>query len=226
VPGPDDDPESEAQRAAAPLAQQRRDAVLSELRAAGAKRVADLGCGEGALTAALLADSAFTEVIAADVSSRALEIAERRLRLDRMPARKRDRLRLIQSSLTYRDQRLAGLDAAVLMEVIEHIDPPRLSALERTVFTDAAPARVIMTTPNAEYNVRFEFLEPGAPRHRDHRFEWTRAEFAAWAERVASERGYQVSFRPVGQADPEVGPPTQMAVFTRPEVVPAPAVSQ
>ena len=69
----------------------------------------------------------FTEVVAADVSSRALEVAERRLRLDRMPPRQRERLRLIQSSLTYRDDRLAGLDALILVEVIEHIDPPRLA---------------------------------------------------------------------------------------------------
>jgi len=209
-----------------PLAEQRRGAVLAVLRAAGARRVADVGCGEGALTAALLADQAFTEIVAADVSSRALEIAERRLRLDRMPQRQRDRVRLIQSALTYRDQRLAGFDALVLMEVIEHVDQQRLPALERTVFTDAAPAQVVVTTPNAEFNVRFEFLAPGAMRHRDHRFEWTRAEFAAWAERVAAERGYDVRFLPVGREDPEVGPPTQLAVFARRESAVAGAVSR
>jgi SAM-dependent methyltransferase len=198
----------------ASLAQQRRDAVLAVLRAAGAQRVADLGCGEGALTAQLLADRQFTEVIAADVSSRALEVAERRLRLDRMPDRQRSRLRLIQSSLTYRDQRLAGLDALVLVEVVEHVDPSRLGALERTVFGEAAAGLVVVTTPNAEYNVRYDFLAPGAMRHRDHRFEWTRAEFASWARRVASEHRYQVTFHPVGDDDPQVGPPTQLAVFT------------
>ncbi len=207
--------EQGAADAPVPLAEQRCGAVLAVLRAAGARRVADVGCGEGALTAALLGDDTFTEVIAADVSSRALEIAERRLRLDRMPPRRRERLRLIQSSLTYRDQRLADLDALVLMEVIEHIDQPRLSALERTVFTDARPGHVVVTTPNSEYNVRFETLPHGAMRHRDHRFEWTRPEFTAWARRVATERGYEVRFLPVGQEDHEVGPPTQMAVFSR-----------
>lgn len=197
------------------LAEQRRAAVLAVLRAAGARKVADLGCGEGALTAALLADQSFTEVVAADVSSRALEVARRRLRLDRMPERQRDRLRLIQSSLTYRDERLARLDALVLAEVVEHIDEPRLPALERSVFTDAAPALVIVTTPNAEHNVRYEFLASGEMRHRDHRFEWTRDEFASWARRVAAERGYTVRFVSVGPDDPEVGAPTQMAVFAR-----------
>ncbi len=197
------------------LAEQRRAAVLAELRAAGASRVADLGCGEGTLTAALLADPSFTEVIAADVSSRALEVAERRLRLDRMPESVRGRLRLIQSSLTYRDDRLAGLDALVLVEVIEHIDQPRHGALERTVFTEAAPGLVIVTTPNVEYNVRYEFLAPGQSRHRDHRFEWTRAQFEAWARRVAGERGYEVRLAGVGPRDDEVGSSTQLAVFTR-----------
>jgi 3' terminal RNA ribose 2'-O-methyltransferase Hen1 len=196
------------------LAEQRRAAVLTVLREAGAVRVADLGCGEGALTAALLADQSFTEVIAADVSSRALEVAERRLRLDRMPERQRNKLRLIQSALTYRDRRLAGLDALVLVEVIEHIDLPRLPAVERAVFTYAAARLVIVTTPNAEHNIRYEFLADGQMRHRDHRFEWTRDEFAQWARRVAAERGYEVRFAPVGPVDPEVGAPTQMAVFT------------
>jgi 3' terminal RNA ribose 2'-O-methyltransferase Hen1 len=197
------------------LAEQRRQAVLGVLREARACRVADLGCGEGALTGALLADPQFTEVVAADVSSRALEVAERRLRLDRMPPRKRDRLRLIQSSLTYRDDRLTGLDALILVEVIEHIDPPRLGAVERTVFADAAPAMVIVTTPNAEHNVRYEFLAEGDLRHRDHRFEWTRDEFAAWANRVAAEREYRVRISGVGPEDAEVGSPTQLAVFTK-----------
>jgi len=218
VPGNQDkEQEHDAAEPPVPLAEQRRGAVLAVLRAAGAHRVADVGCGEGELTAALLADPSFTEVIAADVSSRALDIAERRLRLDRMPPRQRERVRLLKSSLTYRDHRLADLDALVLMEVIEHIDLPRLSALERTVFAYAAPEHVVVTTPNSEYNVRFEFLSPGAMRHRDHRFEWTRAEFSAWAERVAGERGYDVRFLPVGPEDPEVGPPTQVAVFTRGE---------
>jgi 3' terminal RNA ribose 2'-O-methyltransferase Hen1 len=198
-----------------PLAEQRRGAVLAVLRAAGAHRVADIGCGEGALTAALLADPTFTEVIATDVSSRALEVAERKLRLDRMPEHQRERLRLLQSSLTYRDDRLAGLDALVLVEVVEHVDPSRLPALERTVFSQANPGHVVVTTPNVEHNVLFEFLAPGAMRHRDHRFEWTRAEFRAWATRVADERAYDVQFLPVGVDDPEVGPPTQMGVFTR-----------
>ncbi len=198
-----------------PLAEQRRGAVLAVLRGAGARRVADLGCGEGALTAALLADHSFTEIVAADVSARALDIAARKLRLERMPERQRDRLTLIQSSLTYRDDRLAGLDAAVLMEVVEHVDPWRLPAMERVVFGHASPGTVVVTTPNAEYNVRFETLAAGAFRHRDHRFEWTRAEFADWAGHVAAAYGYEVRYLPVGADDAEVGSPTQMAVFTR-----------
>jgi 3' terminal RNA ribose 2'-O-methyltransferase Hen1 len=198
-----------------PLAQQRHGAVLAALRSAGAHRVVDLGCGDGALLAALLADPAFTDVVGVDVSYRALELAARRLRLDRLGERQRDRITLFQSALTYRDARLAGYDAAVLMEVVEHVDPPRLPALERSVFGHARPRTVVVTTPNAEHNVRYEGLEPGAFRHRDHRFEWTRAEFAAWCDRVATAYGYGVRHLPVGTDDPEVGPPTQLAVFTR-----------
>jgi 3' terminal RNA ribose 2'-O-methyltransferase Hen1 len=197
----------------APLAGQRRAAVLAALRAAGARRVADLGCGEGALVADLLAERGIERVVATDVSARALHAAGRRLRLEMMPDQQRDRLQIFQSALTYRDDRLAGLDAAVLMEVIEHVDLPRLPAVERVVFGDAVPRVVIVTTPNAEYNVRYEGLT--GHRHPDHRFEWTRAQFGEWTARVAGAYGYRVRHIPVGDEDPEVGAPTQMGVFVR-----------
>ncbi|MGH8961343.1 MAG: 3' terminal RNA ribose 2'-O-methyltransferase Hen1 [Jatrophihabitantaceae bacterium] len=198
-----------------PLAEQRRGVVLAAVRACGARRVGDLGCGEGVLVRDLLADPSIEQVVAVDVSARALQLAARRLRLDKLAEPQRARVELFQSALTYRDDRLAGLDAAVLMEVIEHVDPSRLGALERIVFGHAAPATVIVTTPNAEHNVRFESLPAGAMRHRDHRFEWTRAEFRAWAEQAAAAYGYVVRFLPVGTDDADVGPPTQLAVFSK-----------
>jgi 3' terminal RNA ribose 2'-O-methyltransferase Hen1 len=201
----------------APLAVQRREAVLAVLRETGARRVGDFGCGTGVLTRALLAEPGIDRVTATDVSARALQLAGRYLKLDQLPDRQRERLVIFQSSLTYRDDRLAGLDAAVLMEVIEHVDPERLPALERAVFGFAAPAAVLVTTPNAEYNPQYAGLAPGASRHPDHRFEWTRAQFRAWAAGVAAAHGYQVRFRPVGPEHAEAGPPTQLAVFTRSE---------
>ncbi|QLQ38706.1 3' terminal RNA ribose 2'-O-methyltransferase Hen1 [Micromonospora robiginosa] len=199
----------------APLAVLRREAVLTALRDSGARRVLDLGCGGGALLTALVADRRFTEVVGVDVADRSLALAARRLRLDRLPERQRERIRLRQSALTYRDDRLRGYDAAVLMEVVEHLDPPRLPALQDAVFGHARPGTVVVTTPNVEYNVRYEGLGPGRFRHADHRFEWTRAEFAAWVERVAATHGYTATITGVGDADPEVGTPTQMAVLTR-----------
>ncbi|MEV5552521.1 3' terminal RNA ribose 2'-O-methyltransferase Hen1 [Nonomuraea wenchangensis] len=195
------------------LSVRRREAVLGKLTELGAASVIDLGCGQGELVGALLSRPAFARVAGMDVSPLALTIAARRLRLDRMPDARRARLTLFQGALTYTDKRLSGYDAAVLMEVIEHVDPPRLAALERVVFGHARPRHVVVTTPNVEYNVRYAFLT--GLRHPDHRFEWTRAEFAAWARRVAAEHGYAVAFEPVGDDDPEVGPPTQMGVFTR-----------
>jgi 3' terminal RNA ribose 2'-O-methyltransferase Hen1 len=197
------------------LWEQRIGAVLSALRAAEARTVVDLGCGDGKLLKALLEDRVFERILGMDVSWRSLEIAHRRLALDRLPAAKRSRIELIHGSLMYRDQRLAGFDAAAVLEVIEHLDPPRLAAFERVVFEHARPKSVILTTPNVEYNVKFESLPTGSLRHRDHRFEWTRAEFTAWAADIAARFGYQVRFLAVGQEDPVVGAPTQMGVFTR-----------
>lgn len=199
-----------------PLAERRRAAVIDLVRARGARRVGDLGCGEGALVRDLLADRSIEHVVAMDVSTRALRVAGRRLHLDTMPELQRARLEIFQSALTYRDDRLMGLDVAVLLEVIEHVDPPRLAALAESVFGHARPGSVIVTTPNVEHNVRYATLTAGTKRHHDHRFEWTRAEFATWATQVADRYAYEVDIRPVGDDDPEVGPPTQLALFTRP----------
>jgi 3' terminal RNA ribose 2'-O-methyltransferase Hen1 len=199
--------------APAPLATLRREAVLTALKDVGGRRVLDLGCGGGALLRPLLQDRYFTEIVGVDVSARALQYAARKLHLDRQPAALASRLTLKQGSLTYTDATLKGYDAAVLMEVIEHVDPPRLASLEHAVFGAARPGAVVVTTPNAEYNVRYPTLEAGRMRHRDHRFEWTRPEFAAWATGVAERHGYTVSFRSVGEVDPEVGASTQLALF-------------
>ncbi|MHA6763371.1 3' terminal RNA ribose 2'-O-methyltransferase Hen1 [Streptacidiphilus sp. PAMC 29251] len=207
--------EEAAEEKPTPLAVQRRTAIVEALRAAGATRVVDLGCGEGSLVGALLKESRITEVLGVDVSSRALGIAARRLHLDRMSERQAQRVRLVQGALTYTDARLTGYDAAVLSEVIEHVDLPRLPALEYAVFGSARPGTVVVTTPNVEYNVRWESLPAGHVRHADHRFEWDRTQFRAWAEQVADSYGYTVRFAPVGPDDPEVGPPTQLAGFTR-----------
>lgn len=197
------------------LDDQRRGAVLAVLKEAGARRVIDLGCGEGKLLRALLDDKQFEHVVGMDVSPRVLEMAAKRLRVEQMPPRKRERLQLLHGSLTYRDERLAGFDAACLVEVIEHLDVSRLQALERVVFEFARPATVIVTTPNSEYNALFETLPAGSFRHADHRFEWTRDELQRWAQAVADKHGYQARFLPVGPAHPELGTPTQMAVFVR-----------
>jgi 3' terminal RNA ribose 2'-O-methyltransferase Hen1 len=197
------------------LNERRLDAVFEVLKVSGASRVLDLGCGEGKLLRRLLADHQFAEIAGMDVSSRVLDLAESRLKLDRLAPRQRERIHLLHGSLMYRDSRFQGFDAAAVMEVIEHLDPPRLRAFERVVFESARPGTVAVTTPNAEYNVKWPSLPTGRFRHQDHRFEWNRTEFRAWATDVASRFAYGVQFLPIGDEDGQVGPPTQMAVFTR-----------
>lgn len=214
--GADDAPEETALQETAPrvsLHARRLDAAVNALLASGARRVLDLGCGEGRLLAKLAEHRQFEQVLGVDVSVRAL--ARAREKLSRLPETRRERIELAQGALTYRDTRLRGWDAAALVEVVEHLDEARLGALELAVFGDARPGTVIVTTPNVEYNARFETLEAGTFRHADHRFEWTRAQFRAWAGGVAERRGYTVAFEGVGDEDPEVGPPSQMGVFTR-----------
>ena len=189
--------------------------VMAALRESGAQRVVDLGCGEGLLLRALIKESAFREILGVDVSHRALELAARRLRLDTLPPKQRERLRLLQSSLLYRDRRIEGYDAACVIEVIEHLDAARLAAFERAVFEFARPGVVIVTTPNVEYNVRFESLPAGRFRHGDHRFEWTRQQFQLWSRAIEERFHYRVRFLPVGPEDADLGAPTQMGIFAR-----------
>lgn len=247
------------------LHEQRLQAVTDALKASGARTILDLGCGEGKLIQMLLKEKQFDYIVGMDVSLSVLERAESKLHLDSIsplplanlaasptsipqepntvrPSPRtqhaRDRVRLIHGSLVYRDRRLEGFDAAALIEVIEHLDPPRLVALERNIFEFARPRTVVITTPNTEYNVLFEGLRgdeiqvasgksvpapiPQYPntvtpafRHKDHRFEWTRAEFETWANRVGAERGYAVAFAPIGPEDEKHGSPSQMATFSR-----------
>lgn len=197
------------------LAQQRIDAVMSALRSQSAKSVLDLGCGEGRLLRTLLHDSIFERIAGMDVSWRILQLAARRLQLDRLSSAQRQRIELLHGSLLFRDKRLSGWDAATVVEVIEHLDTSRLAAFERVVFEYAQPMSVILTTPNAEYNALFLHLPAGHFRHKDHRFEWTRPQFQSWAQNTAARYGYSVQFRSVGPEDAAYGAPTQMGVFSR-----------
>jgi 3' terminal RNA ribose 2'-O-methyltransferase Hen1 len=205
--------EEEAVEAKVSLHQLRLAAVLSALKESGARSVLDLGCGEGRLLSLLLKERQFTQIVGMDVVYRTLTIASERLRLETMPPRQRQRINLLHGSLLYRDARLHGFDAAAVVEVIEHLDAPRLAAFERVLFEFARPQCVVLTTPNVEYNVMWESLPAGKFRHRDHRFEWSRAEFSAWVKQICDRFGYCAQIQAIGPEDAQVGAPSQMAIF-------------
>jgi 3' terminal RNA ribose 2'-O-methyltransferase Hen1 len=213
------EPEARATREAAieapaRLNDLRLDAVVEALRASGAHAIADLGCGEGRLLHRLVRERWVERLIGVDAAARDLEWASKRLKLNLAGGPPEGRVSLLHGSITYRDRRWEDVDAAVLVEVIEHLDPDRLPVLEAVVFGAARPATVVVTTPNGDYNVLFPTLPPGAFRHPDHRFEWTRAQFEAWARGVAEAHGYAVAFHGIGETHETLGAPTQMAVFS------------
>ncbi|MCJ0902511.1 3' terminal RNA ribose 2'-O-methyltransferase Hen1 [Rhodococcus sp. ARC_M6] len=209
------EPVEELPRPEPPLARRRTEAVVEALRQLHVRRVVDIGCGEGKLIEALMPHAQFDRLVGVDVSARELARAERRLKLAELSDLQRERVSLMQSSATYRDSRLKGFDAAVLMEVVEHVDATRLPALVRSVFADAAPQVVLLTTPNSDYNALYPALGEGKFRHPDHRFEFSRAQFEEWAADIATDHGYSVHFSFVGSVDPDLGGPTQMAIFTK-----------
>ena len=193
----------------------RLEAVKNAVIESGATSVIDLGCGECKLTGMLLEEKQIKRVAAADVAVRVLDKAKQRLRYDRMPPYKKDKLTLMQASLTYKDPRFSGYDAACVVEVVEHLDPMRVIAFERVLFAEAAPKTVILTTPNKEYNAHYEWLTEDSLRHNDHRFEWSREEFKAWTEHVCETYGYTVERSEIGDFDEQYGSPTQMGVFRK-----------
>lgn len=196
------------------LHQQRLSLVLEQLKSSKAETVLDLGCGEGKLLKMLLKEKQFSKIAGMDVSYNELIKAKDRLHWEEMAPKQRERIELFQGALTYKDKRLEGFDAAAIVEVIEHLDESRLQAFERVIFEFAKPKTVVVTTPNAEYNDLFENMEAGSMRHTDHRFEWTRKEFEAWAKKVAEKNNYKVEFLPIGQEEEKVGAPSQMGIFT------------
>ena len=210
----DDEVDNATQARKATLHQKRLEQVLAQLIASGATSVIDLGCGEGKLLSMLIKEKQFEKIAGMDVSYQSLLRAKERLHWDTMAPKLQSKLNLFHGALTYRDQRFKDYDAAAIVEVIEHMDENRLDAFERVVFEVAKPKTVIITTPNAEYNVLYETLEAGTMRHTDHRFEWSRKQFEAWASGVAQRNGYQLNILPIGEPEAAVGAPSQMGIFT------------
>ena len=195
----------------------RLETVVDVFKEKGIRQVVDLGCGEGRLLQLLMKEKQFEKIIGMDVAFKSLTRAKKRLKWEWMPEMQRARITLIHGSLMYSDKRIAGFEGAALVEVIEHLDAPRLAAMEQVVFGAAKPKTVIITTPNREYNQLFETLPAGSFRHHDHRFEWTRAEFEAWGNRVGEAFGYEAEYKPIGPVDEKHGAPSQMGVFTKKE---------
>lgn len=194
------------------LHEERLDFVFRTLKATGARRALDLGCGSGSLLYRLLADNQFEDIVGLEDSG--LSLQQARSVLAEHLSKESPRIRLIRGSYTESNPALVGFEAAAMVETIEHVRPEQLSLVERAVFGEYRPGCLFMTTPNREYNPLFD-LAPGEFREEDHKFEWDRIKFQRWARGVADRNGYNVRFGGIGEFVPDVGHPTQTAFFTR-----------
>jgi len=194
------------------LHEQRLDQVCRMLKATGARRVLDLGCGSGSLLYRLLGEPQFEQVIGLEQSG--LSLAQCRTMLAEHLTVGNSRLRLIAGSYTEKHPVLVGFEAAAMVETIEHVPPQDLSKVELAVLGHYRPDHLLITTPNRDYNPLFD-LAPGELRDPDHKFEWTQSKFQQWARGLAERNGYRVRFGGIGEFHPELGQPTQTALFSR-----------
>ncbi|MCA1804531.1 MAG: class I SAM-dependent methyltransferase [Xanthomonadaceae bacterium] len=194
------------------LHEARLDQVLYRLKATGARRVLDLGCGAGHLLHRLAREPQFEEIVGLERCGDAL--LEARALLSDHLASGRPGLRLVCGSYAETHEAFRDYDAAAMVETIEHVRPEELSAVERAVFGGMRPRVLFLTTPNREYNPLFG-LAPGERREPDHQFEWDRARFRRWTVGVAQRNGYRVTLGGLGESHPELGHPTQTAFFER-----------
>jgi SAM-dependent methyltransferase len=197
---------------ASSLQVQRMETVIAEVERLAPRSVLDVGCGDGELLTRLASLSAIRRATGVDRCSAC--VASALLSLGTLPRQLAAKASVVNASFLDEDLGLHGFDAITLVEVIEHIEPRRLSVLEHRIFRRIRPSSVVVTTPNHDYNTVLG-LPPGDFRHPDHKFEWGRLRFRRWAVRVAREHAYEVRLSGIGDVDPDAGSATQMVVFKR-----------
>ena len=194
------------------LHEQRLEAVHDVVRAIAPRTLLDLGCGDGVLLTRLVDEARIERIVGIDLSQEALDRLRARLG-ETADGESATQVELIHGSMTDTRPDICGYDCAILIETIEHIDPERLSVVERALFGKMRPKSVVVTTPNAEFNPLLG-VPQGRFRHPDHRFEWDRAKFRRWAEGVAARNDYQVACSDLAGSHPVLGGASQMAIFS------------
>ncbi|MET7671167.1 methyltransferase domain-containing protein [Micromonospora luteifusca] len=198
---------------------QQRHAVASDvLNRRGVRKALDVGCAQGEFELAALRrwPQKATEFHGIDPDTDAVRSGLEQLDRE-LDDRLRSRARLDVAEVADLPHLWADHDAVVAIEVIEHLDEPTLELFARLVFRELSPPTVVLTTPNAEYNVLFPEDHPsGRPRvrHPGHHFEWTRSEMRRWIAAHAAPAGYRAALRGIGEAHPMYGPPTQLWVLS------------
>ena len=202
-----------------PLWTQRLDKVRATLFDLSISEVCDLGCGSGKLLEQLKAARCTRLLIGVDLDKPALDEAWERCEADfqdyHFRRTQESAMYLYLGSILCPSPSLPfQLQCVTLCEVIEHVTLLQVPALTDLIFRFINPKYAIVTTPNSDFNVVFRH---SGFRHPDHKFEWSRQEFAGWIQTVCSQYGYEVmELTGVGEKPgTDIGFCTQIVVLRR-----------
>ncbi|XP_076258447.1 hen1 methyltransferase isoform X2 [Rhynchophorus ferrugineus] len=187
------------------------------------KKLVDFGCAEFGLFI-FLKDLNLNEIMFVDINENLLDENICRVQPllgDHLKRRYSPlEVTVFKGSVSDPDYRLHKTDVVTAIELIEHLYPDTLDAFCYNIFSYIQAKLIIITTPNADFNVVFKKVNMF--RHPDHKFEWTRNQFKDWCQNITERfQDYRVEINGIGEYFEETkmfGCCSQMALFIRKDV--------
>ncbi|XP_050674299.1 small RNA 2'-O-methyltransferase isoform X2 [Leptidea sinapis] len=193
------------------------DCLMDERWNGQLEKVVDFGYHDMSFIKYLKEVPGIKHVLGVDIETIPLQCSSLILGCDEHTRENPLKVTLFQGNAADPDYRLIGCDAVIAIEMIEHMLPHDLERFVHTVFGFIKPRIVILTTPNADFNVMFKALENNGLRRLDHFFEWSRSQFNDWCSNIVDRYpNYTVTCKGIGPGPPDtlrLGCCSQLALF-------------